>query len=628
MKTEGFNLSNNIINRLAKNGITIATPIQQQIIPAILSGRDILAQSETGSGKTLSFAIPIIETSQNKKAIQALILVPTRELCKQITDEFFKFSERGFITSSVYGGVSIENQIRKIKKSSVIIATPGRLLDIMQRKGISFKELKYLVLDEADRMLDMGFIMDIEKILKEVPKERQTMLFSATISREISNLSKKFLKDPVKVSFESTVKPEFLNQTYYKVVAKEKILLLAHLLKKESDLVLVFCNRKHTTEQLANELTKQGLNAKCLNGDMTQDKRERVTKQFKEKKFNILIATDVASRGLHIEDISHVYNYEIPREVESYTHRIGRTARAGKKGNAISFVSRGEDEKFFRQILFEYKGNITLKLAEKLGFSKVDIKPERETSGSGRKKEGSYGKKREFGGNRFRKEGDKKREGSYGKKKEYGDKKTGDSYGKKREYGDKKTEGSYGKKREFGDNKFRKDDGRKKEGSYGKKREFSGNKFRKGETKVKGDFRQDYGSSQEKKRTDYVSDISEKVYNPNRDYDAENSYARNKGKGGFGGDKRKSYGSDNKRSGGKVYGKEKKFGSNDRYNADPSKRKSVYDSNYFENDRKRNSRIKNPEAAKQSAPVNKETEKSFWKRFLEEKNLPFKKKKK
>jgi ATP-dependent RNA helicase DeaD len=366
MKTEEFKLSEETLARLERNNITIATPVQKKIIPAILNGRDILAQSETGSGKTLSFAIPIIESIDKKStSITALILVPTRELCVQITEEFVKFANRKIGISSVYGGVSIDKQIFKLRRSHVVVATPGRLLDIMHRKAIKLNDLKFLVFDEADRMLDMGFITDIESILTHIPEKRQTMLFSATITKEISGLIKRYLNDPVKVSFESSVKPEFLKQTYYKVTKKQKPLLLADLLMKERDLVLIFCNRKRITEELADELKEQGLKAACLNGDMTQAHREKVTRQFKEKRFNILIATDVASRGLHIEDITHVYNYEIPRDVESYTHRIGRTARAGKKGEAISFVTGGEDEKFFRNILFTYKGIITLKYADK-----------------------------------------------------------------------------------------------------------------------------------------------------------------------------------------------------------------------------------------------------------------------
>ncbi|MCI0474393.1 MAG: DEAD/DEAH box helicase, partial [Ignavibacteria bacterium] len=384
MKSELFTLSKQMLIYLEKHGITDATPVQKKIIPAIISGKDVLVQSETGSGKTLSFAIPIIESIVKTKNITALILVPTRELCTQITDEFKKFSHRGIEVCAVYGGVSIDNQIKKLKRSSIVVATPGRLLDIIERKAIVLNEIKYAVLDEADRMLDMGFIRDIEKILKHLPVQRQTLLFSATISKEISRLSKKFLNDPVSLALESTVKPEFLRQTYYKIPGKQKLDLLIRLLKNERELAVVFCNRKRITETVAKELSKNGVSAKCLNGNMTQANREKVTAQFRAGKFTVLIATDVAARGLHIDGITHVYNYEIPKEPESYTHRIGRTARAGKKGEAISFVSGSDDEKFFRQILFEHKGIITFKQETTV---KKDIHSKNESHGTKHKKD-------------------------------------------------------------------------------------------------------------------------------------------------------------------------------------------------------------------------------------------------
>jgi ATP-dependent RNA helicase DeaD len=373
MKTESFKLSKNMIVLLEKNGIINATPIQTKIIPAVLAGRDVLAQSETGSGKTISFAIPMIEQIRTIDNLVALVLVPTRELCMQVTNEFIKYSQdKRLGVTAVYGGVSIDNQIRKIKKTNIIVATPGRLIDLIDRKTVHLNKIKFLVFDEADRMLDMGFIHDIEKILKQLPHKLQTMLFSATVSKEITELSKKYLYNPVHVILESSIDPEFLQQTYYQTTPDQKIPLFIHLLKQERDLSLVFCNRKHITEKLANKLTKFGIHAKCLHGDMSQSQRERVTLDFRHKRFNILIATDVASRGLHIEDITHVYNFEIPKDVDSYTHRVGRTARAGKKGEAISLVTNGEEQKFFKQILFSYRGSITLKRVDPSLLPKVD----------------------------------------------------------------------------------------------------------------------------------------------------------------------------------------------------------------------------------------------------------------
>lgn len=351
-----------MLSLLEKHGIVEPTTIQKEIIPAIVQGRDVLAQSETGSGKTLSFAIPIIEDTKKSDGLTALILVPTRELCVQVAGEFIKYSDGKHLSvATVYGGVSISNQTKKMKKVNIIVATPGRLIDLLGRNAVNLEVIKYLVLDEADRMLDMGFIKDIERILKHIPEKKQTLLFSATVSKEIAQLSQKYLDNPVYVTLESKVKPEFLQQTYYQITQEQKIPLLVQLLKQERDLALVFCNRKHITAKLAKKLSSQGVNAKCLHGDMSQPQREKVTADFRNKKINILIATDVAARGLHIEDITHVYNFEIPRDVESYTHRVGRTARAGKKGEAVSFVATDEEKKFFKQILFTYSGSITLK---------------------------------------------------------------------------------------------------------------------------------------------------------------------------------------------------------------------------------------------------------------------------
>ena len=373
MKSELLKISKAMVELLEKQGITIATPIQNEIIPAIVAGRDVIAQSETGSGKTLSFAIPIIEQTNRRDGLVALVLVPTRELCVQITTEFMKFSHGKHLgINSVYGGVSIYNQIKKLKNANIIVATPGRLLDLLDRGEVYLNTIRYLVLDEADRMLDMGFIRDIDRILKKIPQKRQTLLFSATVSKEITQLSRKYLQDPKNVALASAVKPEFLHQTYYQTTPEKKMPLLISLLKHERDLALVFCNRKHVTSKLAKKLSTFGVHAKCLHGDMSQAQRERTTADFRHKKFNVLIATDVAARGLHIEDITHVYNYEIPKDVDSYTHRVGRTARAGKKGEAISLVATGEEQKFFKQILFKYSGSITLKRANDSELSKIE----------------------------------------------------------------------------------------------------------------------------------------------------------------------------------------------------------------------------------------------------------------
>ncbi len=362
MKSASFVLSKAMIALLEAQGITVATPVQEEIIPAIANGQDVLAQSETGSGKTLSFAIPIIEKLQRSDGLQALVLVPTRELCVQVTGEFFKYSSGKHLgIVSVYGGVSINMQTTKLRNANIIIATPGRLLDLMNRNVVKLGSIKYFVCDEADRMLDMGFIRDVEKIARQLPPKHQTMLFSATVSKEIEKLAWKFLHNPKNVRLASTVKQIFLRQTYCIVTPERKMDLLASLLKEKRHLAIIFCNRKHITVKLAKELMGLGIYARCLNGNMSQPQRERVTNEFRQNKFTALVATDVAARGLDIDNVSHVYNYEIPKDVESYTHRVGRTARAGKKGEAISLVATEDEKKFFQQILFKYRGEISLR---------------------------------------------------------------------------------------------------------------------------------------------------------------------------------------------------------------------------------------------------------------------------
>ncbi len=359
---ESLSLGKSTIALLAQHAITTPTPIQRDLIPLVAAGRDVVAQSETGSGKTLGFALPLIEKIRREDGIAALVLAPTRELALQISLEFIKFSHGKHLgITPVYGGVSVSEQAKKLPKTNIIVGTPGRLLDLIQRGMLSLKSIRHLVFDEADRMLDMGFLPDIERILHHVPRQRQTLLLSATLPKEIIRVSQKYLTNPDRLEFASAVKPEYLLQVYYQTHTDQKLALLMHLLKSERDLSLVFCNRKHVTAKLARKLTGNGVPSKCLHGDMSQNQRERVTADFRQKKFKVLVATDVAARGLHIDDVTHVYNYDIPRDVDSYTHRVGRTARAGRHGQAISLVATDEEKQFFKQILFTYSGRITLK---------------------------------------------------------------------------------------------------------------------------------------------------------------------------------------------------------------------------------------------------------------------------
>ena len=327
------------------------TEIQEKAIPLILAGKDVIAGSSTGSGKTLVFAAGIIQNPERGKGIQALVLTPTRELAEQITNALRGFSKYNRIDiTSIYGGLSIIPQIKSLKDTDVVVGTPGRILDHIERRTINLRNVKILVLDEADRMLDMGFVDDVERIMRECPRERrQTLLFSATISKEIAYLARKYMKEPVEVAAEQYVDPKKLTQIYYDVPDSIKFSLLVHLLKhEESGLVMVFCNTRKNTDFVANNLNASGIEAVAIHGGFSQARRNSVMKQFHSQKVYVLVCTDVASRGLDIPGVSHVYNYDIPADSKDYIHRIGRTARAGHEGKVINVLSRKDHDNFRR----------------------------------------------------------------------------------------------------------------------------------------------------------------------------------------------------------------------------------------------------------------------------------------
>jgi ATP-dependent RNA helicase DeaD len=335
---------------LAKHAIFNPSKIQVSVIPKIMEGKDILAQSETGSGKTLSFALPVIQEAKKGKGLFALVIAPTRELALQIAEETKRFSRyKGLKVETVYGGVSIEPQIKRVPQADIAIGTPGRIRDLIGRDAIYFDNLKYLILDEADRMLDMGFEEDLNAIISELPKKRNNLLFSATISHRIQDLAKHYLNNPFIIRLENRIDPKKLRQSFYEVPGRKKFSLLTHLLRKtehEGMISLVFCRTKHMTQTVADGLRNSEVKARALNGNMTQAQREKTLKDFKEGKANVLVATDVASRGLHIDNISHVFNYDVPTDTETYTHRIGRTARQGKSGEAITLLSDSDYDAF------------------------------------------------------------------------------------------------------------------------------------------------------------------------------------------------------------------------------------------------------------------------------------------
>ncbi len=362
-------LSEELLKLLEKEGFRKPSEIQEKVIPLVLQGKDVIGGSATGSGKTLAFGAGIIERIKKEKGLQILILTPTRELAEQVGNVFTKFSEyKELNVAIVYGGVSINHQITALRHSEIVVGTPGRIIDHMERGTINFSDLKVLVLDEADRMLDMGFIHDVEKIIKNCPKERQTLLFSATISGDIEHIASRHMKNPVTISVESYVDPSKLKQIYYDVEKNQKFSLLVHLLKREKhNLVMVFCNTRHNTDFIGRNLGNLGVDVLAIHGGLTQQKRNRIMEKFHETKVYVLVCTDIAARGLDIPGISHIYNYDIPKTSKDYIHRIGRTARAGKEGIAINLLS-DRDYENFRNVLKD----------ESLYIEKVEL-PEIET---------------------------------------------------------------------------------------------------------------------------------------------------------------------------------------------------------------------------------------------------------
>ncbi|MFK4344017.1 MULTISPECIES: DEAD/DEAH box helicase [unclassified Paenibacillus] len=342
-----FNLEPKVLEAITELGFEEATPIQSQSIPLALQGRDMIGQAQTGTGKTAAFGIPLIsKISKNDDKIRALIMAPTRELAIQVAEEIEKLSRfKGLRTLPIYGGQDIVRQIRALKKKpQIIIGTPGRLLDHINRKTIKLEDVNTVVLDEADEMLDMGFMEDIQSILKQVPDERQTMLFSATMPPNIKRLAEQFLKNPEHVSvIPKQVSAPLIDQAYIEVPERQKFEALSRLIDMESpELAIVFGRTKRRVDELAEALQKRGYSADGLHGDLSQNQRDAVMRKFRDGSIDVLVATDVAARGLDVSGVSHVVNFDLPQDPESYVHRIGRTGRAGKEGEAWSFVTPRE----------------------------------------------------------------------------------------------------------------------------------------------------------------------------------------------------------------------------------------------------------------------------------------------
>ncbi len=341
-------ISPELLKAIDKLGFEQASPIQAEAIPVLLSGRDVVGQSQTGSGKTAAFAVPAIEkTDPQLRAVQILILCPTRELAVQVSEEVHKLSlfKRGIHALPIYGGQSYERQFLGLKQGAqIVIGTPGRVMDHMRRGTLRLEKVKMVILDEADVMLDMGFREDIEFILQAVPKERQTVFFSATMPRPIRELIEKYSRDPQNVRIEHTaLTVPTVEQVYYEVDRRYKIELLTRLIDiHDLKLGIVFCNTKRMVDELVDHLNAQGYSADRLHGDMSQAMRDRVMNKFRKSGLEFLVATDIAARGIDVDDVQVVFNYDLPYDVEDYLHRIGRTGRAGRSGRAISFAAGRE----------------------------------------------------------------------------------------------------------------------------------------------------------------------------------------------------------------------------------------------------------------------------------------------
>ncbi|HEM3647810.1 TPA: DEAD/DEAH box helicase [Streptococcus suis] len=347
MKFTELNLSEDILLAVEKAGFETPSPIQEQTIPLALEGKDVIGQAQTGTGKTAAFGLPTLNKIDiNNQVVQALIIAPTRELAVQSQEELFRFGrEKGVKVRSVYGGSSIDKQIKALRSGAhIVVGTPGRLLDLIKRKALKLDGVETLILDEADEMLNMGFLDDIEAIIERVPESRQTLLFSATMPEPIKRIGVKFMKEPehVKIAAKELTNVN-VDQYYVRVKEHEKFDTMTRLMDVDQpELSIVFGRTKRRVDELTRGLKLRGFRAEGIHGDLDQNKRLRVIRDFKNDQIDVLVATDVAARGLDISGVTHVYNYDIPQDPESYVHRIGRTGRAGQSGQSITFVSPNE----------------------------------------------------------------------------------------------------------------------------------------------------------------------------------------------------------------------------------------------------------------------------------------------
>ncbi|NJD91593.1 MAG: DEAD/DEAH box helicase [Geobacter sp.] len=380
MKFQEFKLHPQVAAGVSAAGYTTPTPIQLQAIPIVMEGRDVMGLAQTGTGKTAAFALPILHrlATAPRGKVRALIIAPTRELAEQINDSFRQLGKQTRLKSiTVYGGVNVNPQIKQLKEGvEIVVACPGRLLDHMSQGTIDLSHLELLVLDEADQMFDMGFLPDIRRILKQLPAKRQTLLFSATMPPDIRALASDILVDPVTVQVGNTAPPVTVSHALYPVAQHLKTALLLELLKHtDTESVLVFTKTKHRAKRIGEQLEKAGYTAASLQGNLSQNRRQQALDGFRNGTFQILVATDIAARGIDVSQISHVINYDIPDTPEAYVHRIGRTGRAAKSGDAFTMVT-AEDDQMVRTI--EKKLGATLERRKVTGFDYTVAAPQKD----------------------------------------------------------------------------------------------------------------------------------------------------------------------------------------------------------------------------------------------------------
>lgn len=366
-----MNIEEDILESLERIGFEEPTRIQYETIPLIKEGYDVIGQSETGSGKTAAFGIPLVEKVTKGGKIQALVLVPTRELALQIATEFTKFAHhKGLKIQTVYGGAPMGSQVAGLRNAEIVVGTPGRVMDHMRRGTLNTRNVKTFVLDEADKMIDMGFVEDIETIEQQIPEDRQTLMFSATMPEGLARIRERFTKNAKKVMTETQVKEDILKQFYCDVEYKLKFSLLVHLIHEEKPaLAIIFCNSRRDVDAVSKNLRKNDINAEALHGGLTQSRREHVISDFHDGETDVLVATDVAGRGLDFKKVTHIFNYNVPKNSEDYVNRIGRTARAGESGKAIVLLSR-EDHESFRRVMNIYNFDI-----QPMEYSDVEVLP-------------------------------------------------------------------------------------------------------------------------------------------------------------------------------------------------------------------------------------------------------------